>query len=261
MPRALALRRSRRPSGLVLAAILMALLLGVLAVLQYRWVGQLSADERERMRTHLVLRADAMSDDFDRELTRAFFWLQVGPEIRRDVPLEADADRYLRWFASSPRPELVKTVYRLTMPPEGAKTAPVVEVFNRAQARLEPADWTPELVPVRDRLGEAIAAHARDPGAPVRIPLVWPDIPALVMPRVQVLERGPSRIAALSGTGHGYTIALLDREYIATELVPTLVERHFALEEERAPFVGVVSTQGTVFTAPGETPPPTMVPL
>ena len=66
----------------VLAAVL-AILLGVLAVLQYRWVGQLSADERDRIKDHLKDSADEFAEDFNRELTRAFFWLQVGPVIPR----------------------------------------------------------------------------------------------------------------------------------------------------------------------------------
>ena len=94
----------------------MALLLGVLAVLQYRWVGQLSADERERLRSHADNQAENLTEDFNRELTRAFFWLQVGPELRRDAPLEAEVDRYARWYSAAPRPEIVKTIYRLTEP-------------------------------------------------------------------------------------------------------------------------------------------------
>jgi len=113
MPRSFALRR---PTRTELAVAAMALLLGVLGVLQYRWVGQLSADERERLRSHADTQAENLTDDFNRELTRAFFWLQFGPELRRDAPLEAEVDRYARWYSAAPRPELVKTIYRLTEP-------------------------------------------------------------------------------------------------------------------------------------------------
>ena len=107
----------RRPTRTELAVAAMAVLLGVLAVLQYRWVGQLSTDERERLRSHADNQAENLTEEFNRELTRAFFWLQVGPELRRDAPLEAEVDRYARWYSAAPRPELVKTIYRLTEPP------------------------------------------------------------------------------------------------------------------------------------------------
>ena len=89
MSRSLALRR---PTRTELAVAAMALLLGVLAVLQYRWVGQLSADERERLRSHADNQAENLTEEFNRELTRAFFWLQVGPELQRDAPLDDEVE-------------------------------------------------------------------------------------------------------------------------------------------------------------------------
>src|ERR687897_609415 len=53
----------RRPTRTELAVAAMALLLGVLAVLQYRWVGQLSTDERERLRSHADNQAESLSRD------------------------------------------------------------------------------------------------------------------------------------------------------------------------------------------------------
>ena len=70
------------PSGvrswgpLVLAGVLAALLLA-LASLQWRWLGQISASERDRMKRSLAAQADEFTQEFDRELTRAYFWLQA----------------------------------------------------------------------------------------------------------------------------------------------------------------------------------------
>ena len=83
---------SRRPTRTELAVGAMALLLGVLAVMQYHWVGQLSTDERERLSRRLDRQAEELADDFNLEITRAFFSLQWGAELRRDLPLEADVD-------------------------------------------------------------------------------------------------------------------------------------------------------------------------
>jgi signal transduction histidine kinase len=246
MPRSLALRR---PTRTELAVAAMAVLLGVLAVLQYRWVGQLSADERERLRSHADTQAENLTEEFNRELTRAFFWLQVGPELRRDAPLEAEVDRYARWYSAAPRPEIVKTIYRLTEPGAG-QGAWVVERFVRDQARLETIAWPTELDPIRTQLQQAREPRHQSKTEPVRIFPTWPGIPALLIPRVvQVQDRGDARMP-IPSEANGYTVAVLDRGYIEKDLLPQLVERHFRLSQDPSVYVGIFGA-GVTFTAPG----------
>ena len=235
----------RRPTGLELAAAAMAVLLGVLAVLQYRWVGQLSTDEKERLRSHADDQAERLAEDFNRELTRAFFWLQLGPELRRDAPLDAEVDRYARWFSAAPRPELVKTIYRVSEPADGRGDWPI-ERFQREAGRLEATGWPAELAPVREAMLKAHESRAHG-GPPARVWTTWADVPALVIPRVlQVEERAGGRVVAFGGPGSGYTVAVLDREYLRNELLPSLVERHFPGSDA---FVGVYGP-GIAFTWP-----------
>src|SRR4051794_2390249 len=238
----------RRPTRTELAVAAMALLLGVLGVLQYRWVGQLSTDERERLRSHADTQAENLTDDFNRELTRAFFWLQFGPELRRDAPLEAEVDRYARWYSAAPRPELVKTIYRLTEPttPSGAW---VVERFSRDPARLEVVSWPAELDPIRVELEKAREAN-RSGGQPARVVPTFASIPALLIPRIEQLQdRGDSRIVSAAPL-NGYTVAVLDRGYLEKDLLPQLVERHFRLSQDPSLYVGIYGP-GIAFSAPG----------
>src|SRR5262245_62490597 len=67
-----------RPPALAVAVALLGLI-GVLASLQYRWLGRISDAERERMTATLAARANAFAQDFDRELTLAFLLFQVEP--------------------------------------------------------------------------------------------------------------------------------------------------------------------------------------
>ena len=60
----------------VVAAALLGLI-ALLATLQYRWLGQVSDAERERMRTSLAGRATGFAQDFDREITRAYLTFQL----------------------------------------------------------------------------------------------------------------------------------------------------------------------------------------
>jgi signal transduction histidine kinase len=248
MPRFFSLRR---PTRTELSVAAMALLLGVLAVLQYRWVGQLSADERERLRSHADNQAENLTEEFNRELTRAFFWLQVGPELRRDAPLDDEVDRYARWYSAAPRPELVKTIYRLSEP--ATATGPwVVERFVRDAARLEPVAWPAELDPMKAQLQQSLDAH-RHGNQPSRLVPAVAAVPALVIPRIgQVQERGEARLVA--GPLNGYTVAVLDRAYLEKDLLPQLVERHFRLSQDPSVYVGIYGP-GMAFSAPGGTVP------
>ena len=69
-----------RPPALAVAVALLGLI-GVLASLQYRWLGRISDAERERMTATLGARANAFAQDFDRELTLAYMLFQVEPVL------------------------------------------------------------------------------------------------------------------------------------------------------------------------------------
>jgi signal transduction histidine kinase len=242
----------RRPTRTELAVAAMALMLVVLGVLQYRWVGQLSADERERLRSHADTQAENLTDDFNRELTRAFFWLQFGPELRRDAPLEAEVERYERWYSAAPRPELVKTIYRLTEP-KSAGGAWVIERFARDPARLEPVSWPAELDPIRIDLEKTRDTHRAGP-QPIRVVPTFASVPALLIPRIEQLQnRDDGRIVNAS-PANGYTVAVLDRTYLEKDLLPQLVERHFRLSQDPSVYVGIYGP-GIAFSAPaGQVP-------
>jgi two-component system sensor histidine kinase SenX3 len=252
--------RSRfRVSGMFVLACVLAVLLGALAVLQYQWVGQLSLDERDRMRAHLRARADDFSDDFNRELTRAFLWLQIGPELRRDAPPEPDEQRYERWYTAAAHPELIKTLYQADVEPGGAVT---LRQFERASPRLDPAEWPAELAPMRERLVMQLREAPAEPGPPqrsgivMRLPLLWPDIPAMVVPRPRGVRGNGGRLVLQFEPGQSisYTIAILNTSYLRDQLIPSLVERHFVSEKDGSLNVAVRGAKDVVFATPDALP-------
>src|SRR5262245_60706640 len=84
----------------VIAAALLGLI-ALLATLQYRWLGQISNAERERMTATLNERAKAFGEDVDRELTRAYLLFQgdlAGDDSRSVAEF---AERCDRWQATA----------------------------------------------------------------------------------------------------------------------------------------------------------------
>ena len=62
----------------IIAALLLPLLI-VLAVLQWNWIGKVSAMERQRMQASLMTAGSRFTHDFDREIARAFLTFHPGP--------------------------------------------------------------------------------------------------------------------------------------------------------------------------------------
>jgi signal transduction histidine kinase len=201
-------------------------LIVLLATLQYRWLGQISAAERTRVSAMLRDSASAFAADFDRELNRAYLLFQIVPAAAGDNLATQVGSRYDRWMATSLYPRVVRDVY-LYVPSSSGGT---LQRFNPATRFLEPAEWPASLAPVRARLGAAAPHQAGGPPMIVRAaPALWPDIPALVVtaPMVLVDRRTPGGNDLAIPMQPAYCLLLLDSGYIRGEMLPALARQHF----------------------------------
>jgi len=138
----------RRP--LAIAALLLVLL-AVLATLQYRWSGEVSAMERQRMRSSLFTAGSRVADDFDREVTRVFLYFHPAMEPLGDgEKTERVVRQYDRWKAEAPYPGLIRDVFLVRPNPDGAE----VLVLRPAEHRFVASPWTPELTELARRVHE-----------------------------------------------------------------------------------------------------------
>src|SRR5262245_40647630 len=99
------------PQRLPWAVALLALLLAVLAALQWRWIGEVSDLERQRMRASLLSAGSRFAEDFDREITRTFLYFHPEPGAPAGDPDGRVARQLARWRAEAPYPRLVRDVY------------------------------------------------------------------------------------------------------------------------------------------------------
>ena len=83
-------------------------LCGVLGVLQYRWIGEVSVAARERLRGSLQANLDRLSQDFDSEIASACrALLPATPQAGAQAAEAEVAVRYELWKkTSAPRPDL-----------------------------------------------------------------------------------------------------------------------------------------------------------
>lgn len=255
-----------RGADLKLAAVSLALAaaLGVLGWWQYRSVREASAAERDRMQALLASRAAQFERDLDRELTRAFVWLQVDApsasgDSRRSLP-----DRLARWYEESPHPALLKSIHvvRTSSPPGDPHAILTTSRYDRDTGALVEAPLPSELSHLRERLLERDRDRDREGGFGGRRFRLGPPIdpvgPALIVGRPwfrrsrsadgmgpagaagagrPVTDAGTRAVAAAAeDPDHDVVaiMALLDTSYLAGTLLPALAADHFPPDERFA---------------------------
>lgn len=222
-----------------LAALLSLLALGgaliVLAVLQYRWIGQLAASERQRMQSSMEFAANHFSDEFDRELTRLFAAFQ-GP--LREASPENSQRRFDEWVTAARDPRIVKMIWFV---PSGE-----IDQLQRLDPETHsavPAQWTPELAAAREVI-------ANEFGGLHRMKIVLPQESLLLVPSGERHRQGPHPPPPPPPNGPddrderrppppeegppgrppAFTIVQLDREYLTGSVLPELAHRYFENE-------------------------------
>jgi len=221
-------RKHKPPLLLLLIAALVGLL-AILAALQYRWLGQLSEHERERMETALRAGALRFSEDFDRAITQAFLSLQMDAPTLRSQAWGSYAERYTQWVSATPYPTLVSDVFIVDLDEQGQLR---LSRFNQGRRRFEPTSWPDKLEAVNQHL---IKGRAIFPGTtfpfPEKSELIVEEIPALMIP----ITSAPSPDSRETIQGHsahvtivGYTVIVLDLACMTQELMPALARHYFS---------------------------------
>jgi signal transduction histidine kinase len=161
----------RRVSGVTALVAVVLLLVPALAWLQYRWVGQVSEAERERMQRTLRTAAAQFATAFDTELARSVAGLQVEGAVVRDENWASYAERYTSWTERAADARLVREILLVDALPDGEHsgrpdTSRGTREENRAQDRDRGRDGDRDRMRSRDRAED----HDR-----VREPAVDPD--------------------------------------------------------------------------------------
>jgi signal transduction histidine kinase len=225
-------RRRFDPLPLVVGFVT-ALLLG-LGFLQYRWTGELSEAERGRMRASLQARADQMARELDREVTRAFLWLQVDPGAVRGEDYSRYAERYERWKAVASEPSLVKDVFLVRLSEDGEAEG-LLRYVPEGRS-FEPAGWPAPLASLRDQLPGGPDGRPGRPMGPRHGPLrlLEDGTPVLLTPARGVVafesqgrprERPLGRVEILRL--EAASIIVFDRDVLLETLLPRLARRNF----------------------------------
>jgi signal transduction histidine kinase len=241
------MKRRRQFSGVTMLAAAVLVLLPALAWLQYSWLEQIADADRERRTRTLQTAAGQLSQDFDAEIGRAVFALQMDPTAVEQRNWTSFAQKYQVWSESAASARIIKSVYLVPAPDSSATSVPALLQWNTQANTFEETAWPPELAAIRTRFVHDGVAVIDVPGldrpqqsrdARERRPIqrmVFPPTPtgddqSIVMPVVRVtthLATPENPRPTPDVTLLGFTIIRFDLEALGTDLLPGLVRRHF----------------------------------
>lgn len=217
----------------------LTVLLAILAILQYRWIGEIGQAERERLQAGLEAAADRAVAEVDREITRA--WLSFQPSRSQPEDQANRREGLIRqvhaWRRTASVPALVRDVF-VTVPTADGTLA--LERLEERAGRFTSVPWPRDLQGLREPL-----SRPPDEGLRGRVPLLTPvdgGAPALVIPFVRP-ERG-------RGPGlepRAWTILRLNRRALIESLIAEAVDRHFVLSDTSELRVAVLAPSGPVW--------------
>jgi signal transduction histidine kinase len=219
----------RKPSLMLVLIVALLGLLPLLAVLQFRWLGEVSRAERDRMQAGLKTAVANFSQDFDRELMRAYLSFQMDSRTESDRDWPHYARRYDQWAQTTAYPQLVSGIY-LAEPAadENAADRFALYRFDRAATTFAPVAWPATLASLRQSLAQELDA-ARGPSPLVyqsSLDILDDEATALVIPipdvrKLEEAQAGSPFILC------GRVIVTLDLDYIREQMIPQLAARYF----------------------------------
>ncbi len=195
------------------------ILLPLLAYLQYRWIGQVSAAERARLQESLDIATRRFVEGLRNEFTRiAVGFRPSGLDSWADLQ-DRLSHSYDQWAATAPYPELIAHIFVTDFSQEGN---PRLLEFDPRSGNLGPAEWPEGSEELRDR-GFPRPPRPGDGDRPngETLRLVIPIPPDesgrdLRFP----FDVSPQPVM-------DWAIVELDRARVTEELLPDLVDRHF----------------------------------
>ena len=215
-------------------AVVLLLLLAVLATLQVRWVDELSRQERERVQAILLAAASGFTEDFDRELGRAFSDFSLSPlrgsSPEPAAPADEAARQYERWRAGTRYPRLLRGLYYVRTDGQGGLD---LQVLRPAARRFEPCPWPSELAAVRRDLLAGTGEEMLEKFGSVTG--LQADPPGLLSRKLLVPRQEPGGRPATEAL-----FAWFDQRAIAEEILPDLARRHFGSAQRLDPVLAVV---------------------
>ena len=238
------MKNSRFP--ILIVGVLLALL-GLLAFLQYRWLGQISDGERERLSRTVKSDTERFADDFNTEIQNAYFNFQINADGWRDKNWEEFNARYDFYKEKTAYPDFIKDFYFVE-----TRENPTLLKYRNDTREFSPAVWNDELNKLKPILEGKDATSISE------------EIPALLMPVYDTPEKFERIIVRTKNTEDirglpppmpkklGVLIIELDRRVLENKILPDLTKKYFSENESADYKLSIVDKNNRTIFQTGE---------
>jgi signal transduction histidine kinase len=196
-------------------------LCGVLGVLQYRWIGEVSTALRERLRGSLQANLNRLSLDFSTELAAACrALLPEGPGLDSQVDEAEVAERYAQWKKTGRHIGM----FRHIAIAEPRNQTLVLRNLDLDRAVFQTVEWPSEWVPVKTHLENMIPSQAHQRR---NFPALPPDDQGTVFDVPAFGAFAPGRPNGEFAPGESPSLVFdVNPQYIRDVLLPELLQHH-----------------------------------
>jgi signal transduction histidine kinase len=216
----------------LIAILAMAAVVFVLGLLQYRWTGEISRTEQERLKNSLAASVRNFSQEFSYDFQRLCEGMEIDPEAPSS-DFEGQLQRqFANWRRATSNPDLVASLYIWrTDNPRG----PYLEIFGRESTAFQQIAWPAEL----GSLQQFLTAQSQKLSyvMPNRDAVYYPwtfyeEVPALVRPLFRI---GATDVADSTEIRPvGFLVVRLDQDFLTREYLPELVAHNFGASDFEA---------------------------
>lgn len=204
-------------------------LLGVLAVFQYVWLGQISEAEKDRLTRRLQTDTERFGEDFNREIQSAFVNFQADQSLWQSKDWARFNERYDFWRGKTAYPNLIKDFYYFENKPDAG-----VLRYDSEKREFVAANWTEELQIIKTNSADEINFQPVDDE---RFALVMTVFEAEKMiDKILIRERKPApptNIQPMTAAKieiperEGFLVIKLDENTVKNQILPELAKKHF----------------------------------
>ncbi len=218
------MKYNRNDFILVVTLLVLLILLPVMAVLQYRWLGQLSEAEMVRTRSNLQISAERLAEDFDRQLTGIYnsFSIPFGKNITL-LPRKLE-NKLDELAATGGLPQLISNIFFVRIENEN----PRIFLFDRTAKKMILQSWPDSLQRIRKQLS------IRQNNGTVQVFELTQGPMLGEVPMVVISDRIPFWFGEYEKQDVKFSLLIitLNRDQLKNVLMPELIKKHFSRFED-----------------------------